>query len=383
MSFNWFMLHDFSNLGSNLDCGFKTLPNGVMLCSLGLLQETGSPKPASSVTHTTAWDNFVADAVQVTPPDHDPVRSCPAGGTSTAPPADAPPHLGPPYPIVLAHGFFGYQDFAGTDYATYFYKVRDYLAAHGEPNVFTPSVDPFGSSEHRGDQLALRIQEILAQTGYAKVNLIGHSQGGFDARVVAHDHPELVASVVTVATPHVGSPVADVALQLTPDPNFHGVLDEVVHLIGGPLSDLQGQATSFADAMQAASTTGAKAFNAKYPDAPGVSYFSMAGRSNLSFGLLQCQALNRPKFITDWDWTIDTVNPMLAASGALLVLDGGDNDGFVPVDSAKWGTFLGCLPSDHLDEIGQVFGAAPGVGNTWNYAQSYADLVAFLRSKGF
>ena len=25
----------------------------------------------------------------------------------------------------------------------------------------------------------------------------------------------------------------------------------------------------------------------------------------------------------------------------------------VTVESAKWGTFMGCIPADHLDEVGQ------------------------------
>src|SRR5688572_4187672 len=34
-----------------------------------------------------------------------------------------------PYPIVLAHGFFGFEEFAGVDFVTYFYGVREDLAA--------------------------------------------------------------------------------------------------------------------------------------------------------------------------------------------------------------------------------------------------------------
>jgi triacylglycerol lipase len=38
---------------------------------------------------------------------------------------------GAPYPVVLAHGFFGFNDFAGAGFLTYFYGVKDYLAQEG------------------------------------------------------------------------------------------------------------------------------------------------------------------------------------------------------------------------------------------------------------
>ena len=99
---------------------------------------------------------------------------------------------GPPYPIVLAHGFFGFEDFAGVGFITYFYGVKDELADRGEAQVFTPAVDPFNDSETRGEELLAHVERILAETGAAKVNLIGHSQGGLDSRYVAHQRPCLL-----------------------------------------------------------------------------------------------------------------------------------------------------------------------------------------------
>ena len=37
---------------------------------------------------------------------------------------------------------------------------------------------------------------------------------------------------------------------------------------------------------------------------------------------------------------------------------------------------------DHLDEIGQLFGAKPGPFNEWKYQELYAELIAMLRAKG-
>ncbi len=192
--------------------------------------------------------------------------------------------LGPPYPFVLAHGFFGFETFAGLDFETYFFNVKTTLAAQGEI-VDTPAVDPFNDSDYRGAELLTAVQQFLAETGAAKVNIIGHSQGGLDARVVANLRPDLVASVVTVSTPHHGSPVGDVAMKLLADPNAQEIIDALVKLIGGALYDTVGNATSLTKALYLFSQPGITAFNQAHPDSPGVFYASIGGRSNLVGGL--------------------------------------------------------------------------------------------------
>ena len=198
---------------------------------------------------------------------------------ATSEPTD-PPGLGPPYPVVLSHGFFGFEDFAGAGFLTYYYDVKEHLAQHGETMVFTPAVDPFNSSEYRGAQLAAQIEEILATTGHAKVNIIGHSQGGLDARVVAHDYPNLVASVVTLQTPHFGTPIADIALKVIDDGDLQGVLNFLIQAVGQPLYDQVDNATSLYAPLYDFSSQGIAEFNGKYPDARGIYYASVAGRSD-------------------------------------------------------------------------------------------------------
>lgn len=297
----------------------------------------------------------------------------------------APAKLGPPYPIVLAHGFFGFKKFAGLDFATYFYEVKDYLAQHGETQVYTPAVDPFNDSTYRGAQLADDIQQILQTTGYAKVNIIGHSQGGLDARVVAHDHPDWVASVVTYATPNEGTQVADVVLKLISDPNAQAIIDALVKVVGAPLYDQVGNETSLSKPMKLFSKDGIAAFNKKYPDAPGVTYYSIAGRTDLTLGGSDCDVPGAPAFITDFDKTRDPVDVLLKPTNTLLDegLSQVPNDGLVQVQSARWGTFLGCVPADHLDEIGQLLGDDPGLGNDWRHKEFFLALVEYLRAQGF
>jgi triacylglycerol lipase len=304
---------------------------------------------------------------------------------------DAPPssdanlgtngQLGPPYPIVLAHGFFGFQDFAGIDFVTYFYQVKDHLASAGEELVFTPAVDPFNSSDVRGDQLRAAVDMILAQTGKAKVVIIGHSQGGLDARKVAHDAPDKVAAVVTIAAPHQGTPVSDVVLGLVPFDGAQQVIDAIVRLLGGPLYDTVGNDTSLTTALRQFSTPGITDFNNRYPDVPGIPYYSITGRSLLASATEECATETEASFITPWNDTLDTLEPLL--SPLALVMGSDPHDGLVPVKSGRWGEFWGCVPADHFDEIGQLFGDTPGIDNGWKYLGFYLDLVKRVRELGY
>jgi len=292
---------------------------------------------------------------------------------------------GPPYPIVLSHGFFGFEDFAGAGFLTYFYNVKAYLEQKGEI-VYTPSVDPFNDSSYRGQQLIGHIEDILAETGYEKVIIIGHSQGGLDARVVAHDRPDLVAAVVTIGTPHYGTPVADIAVKLASDPNATAIIDALAKLLGGPLYDQIGNDTSLTKALHLFSKPGIGAFNTKYTDSPGVFYASIAGRTSYKALDGDCKSSATLPFISAWDKELDPLDPLFSVIQP--VIKGGlgydyAHDGLVRAKDAHWGEFWGCVPADHLDQVGQLFGDSPGLGNDWKYLPFYADLVAYIHQRGY
>ncbi|MBX3227789.1 MAG: alpha/beta fold hydrolase [Labilithrix sp.] len=288
----------------------------------------------------------------------------------------------PPYPIVLAHGFFGFEDFAGIDFINYFHGVKEHLAARGEARVFTPTVDPFNDSIHRGKQLQARVEEIVRRTGARKVNIIGHSQGGLDARYVAHERPDLVASVVTFATPHHGTPLSD-HFELIDNPFTSWAFDGFVRILGAPLWDQIGRDTSIVQSFRQFSSTNIARFNRDYPNVPGIPYWSVTGRTASSLGGDACKTNDAPPWIAKWNDTRDTTEVLLKVPQLLLSgWSGAPNDGLVLVESARWGTFLGCVPADHFDEIGQLFGGPAGAGNRWSHLDFYADLVTFLRDRG-
>ena len=128
------------------------------------------------------------------------------------------------FPIILAHGIARFDilrekldeelnlpDSPLDDELQYFKNIRTYLGANGFSPVFNTNVDFAGSLELRAGQLKNEVDEIIAETGAAKVHIIAHSMGGLDARKMIVDlgMAEKVASLTTIGTPHLGTILAD------------------------------------------------------------------------------------------------------------------------------------------------------------------------------
>lgn len=260
-----------------------------------------------------------------------------------------------PLPIVLLHGMAGFDRIGPLDY---YYRVADTLEDEGH-EVFTTVVDPLQRIEVRAEQLAEQIDDILADTGAGRVHLIAHSQGGLDARFLISSlgYGDRVATLTTISTPHRGSRVADIALGLLPGPAEDAaafVIDFVVGAATGSEQDIAGQVYQLTEEY-ALST-----FAPENPDDPRVAYFSVAGATQLS-------PFANP-------FTTDLCDPLLVP-GYLLLRGDGANDGLVSVESSRHGTFLGVVPADHLDEVGQIFGST-----AWGFDHRdfYRDLALFL-----
>jgi triacylglycerol esterase/lipase EstA (alpha/beta hydrolase family) len=288
-----------------------------------------------------------------------------------------PPASHKPYPLILAHGFSGFHNIGPIDY---FYGVSDALVKDGH-DVHITQVDAYNDSFTRGAELLTQVQQILAQTGAEKVNLIGHSQGSLDVRYVASKlGASKIGAVVMIAGPHRGDPVADIATGALQGPAGDAV-SALLNLLGATLLDPNGQPNeSFKAAMGALTTAGADAFNAQIKDADGVSYFSIAGRSSGS-GDNDCGSPTEAPFIAQYDLMNNTTQPLLSPLQTILNASATippTNDGLVTVPSAKWGTFLGCIPADHMSEVCQIAG-----NGDFNCVPFYRDLANWLVARGF
>ncbi len=314
-----------------------------------------------------------------------PGSGAPSGGDGTPAPADT--RLGAPYPVVLVHGMAGFDKLTvGPVSVDYWNHVRDALARDGEFEVFETVAPPYDTSEIRAVAIMSQLQDILKKTNRKKLNLIGHSQGGMDARVLASPNGygmgDVLASVTTISTPHRGSKVADVALGLIPGFASNTLNDAASALLGvleKSVYDIQSSTNLMAQAQELTTPYMANTFNPKYIDAPGVYYASYAGRTNLRSGTGVCDTSTFPNMPNQ----LDAAQPLMVPTALLLEEGKGVvNDGLVTVDSAKWGEFMQCVPADHLQEVGNI-NVSGATATTFNFEQFYRDVVQRLRQKGF
>jgi triacylglycerol lipase len=284
------------------------------------------------------------------------------------------------YPIVLAHGLDGFKNIGPLEY---YYGVPEALRADGH-DIWVAQVDAYNSSEVRGAELQTFVESVLMQTGADKVNLICHSQGALDCRYVASNIGSHVGAVVNIAGPNRGDPVADVATQALPGPTQDAVA-ALLSLFGGVIDGGAGNQNAKA-AIDALSSAGAAAFSAAHPDDPRVAYYSIAGRTNKALGDQDCGTATPVPFISRYDQYVSNVNPLLSATAGIInssFTPPPTNDGLVTVASAKWGVFLGCIPADHLEEIGQIGGQAPDPGNPFDHVLFYRQLATWLVERGY
>jgi len=298
------------------------------------------------------------------------------------------PDSGPPYPIVLVHGWSGFTDLGPLEY---FFGVKDRYAELGA-EIFAPAQPPYASTEVRSEVLRAHVDAILESTGKRQVHLICHSQGGLDCRrlVAEPGYAQKVSSLITIGTPHHGTPVADLARE-APD----GFVNPAGKLLGWLLGVGEGDApedeawsdapgveeadyeAEMHDAIFDLSTEGAEAFNAAFPFGGEVRAFSVASVSNLKLAGEECDG----GLLFESPWRVDAVDAALVASGLFISgLSLRDNDGLVPTDSMVWERFLGCLPADHLDQIGQIADFTPGLFSGFHHFELYDTLYTLVRT---
>lgn len=230
------------------------------------------------------------------------------------------------YPLLLVHGM-GFRDYKHVGYWGRIPKALEKLGCL----VYFGGQDSNGSTETNAQHLARRINEILAQTGAEKVNILAHSKGGMDSRyaISSLKMGDKVASLTTMSTPHHGSKTVDKLLDF-PDwmVRFVGWCADVWFRVLGD------REPSTYRVFHSFTTTGAEEFNKNNPDWPGVYYQSYAFvMKKPSSDLLM--------------WL-----PYVVVKGVE-----GPNDGLLTPEAVQWGEFRGVFAGagrrgiSHCDEI--------------------------------
>lgn len=115
------------------------------------------------------------------------------------------------YPILLVHGI-ALKDFL---FFKAFGRIERILTEAGY-KVYTSRIDGFGTTETNAAQLRTEVMQLMEETHSEKINIIAHSKGGLDSRRMITDlgMEGSIASLTTLCTPHMGSPVASGILKL-------------------------------------------------------------------------------------------------------------------------------------------------------------------------
>ena len=264
------------------------------------------------------------------------------------------------FPLVLIHGA-GFRDLT---WPVYWGRIPSVLEAHGA-TIHYGLQDCWASIETNAQTIAGRIDEILAESGSEKVNIIAHSKGGLDARMAASSLGcgNRIASITTIATPHHGSKTMD-KLFAIPRPLWNTAAFAVnnwIRLVGDKKPD-------FLKLCEDLTTEKMREFNDNNPDVPGVYYQSFA-----------C-VMKHP---------LSDIN--LSTANAVIRHFEGENDGLVSVDSARWGENYTILRSNsfrgisHLDAIDlrrhRLTGKkGDGVSDICAF---YVSMVEDLKKRGF
>ncbi|WP_122739835.1 esterase/lipase family protein [Pseudomonas viridiflava] len=287
------------------------------------------------------------------------------------------------YPLLLVPGLLGFVRLLVYPYWFGIVKALE----RGGATVIPVMVSGVNSTEIRGEQLLKVIEQTVRETGVAKVNLIGHSQGALTVRYVAARRPDLVASVTSVAGPNYGSELADYLERHFPPGTLGGrFVNAVIGLLAwtivafetgyrGPKLPMDITASH-----QSLTTTGVALFNRQYPQGlpeiwgengeelvDGVRYYSWSG-------ILKPGVTNRGRNL------IDGTNVTCRIFARTFRKERGQSDGMVGRFSSHLGTVIGDdFALDHFDIVNQTFGL---VGKGADPVRLFMEHAARLKAAG-
>lgn len=215
------------------------------------------------------------------------------------------------YPTIFVHGIF-VKDFG---LIKAFGKLPKLLKKDGYQAYFS-DVDSFGTIENNANILKEEIEKILRKTNSEKVNIISHSKGGLDSRymITKLDMEDKVVNLITIATPHYGSELAD---DIFKAPRFVlKTLNFFINLFSKIYGDNKPNAIVAGSQLKVDSM---EKFNKEIPPSDKVNYYSYS----------TCLKRNRDDFFFSLIRMI------------FKTVDKEPNDGMVRVSSMKYGIYKG------------------------------------------
>lgn len=249
--------------------------------------------------------------------------------------ATRPGERGKPLPVVLVHGLFGFDRIGVPGVKLHYFRgIVQHLESLG-CHAHTVRLPAAASVPDRAKMLV----DFIHALGHERVDIIAHSLGGLDARyaLAKLGLASKVRALVTVGTPHRGTPLADLATN-----GVVGIARKAIAAVGVPLH-----------ALDWLSTAGLAKFNDEIRDVPGVRYACVVG------GIRE---VGTP------------ISLALTPLHAYLKRVAGPNDGLVPISSQYWGETLVEIEADHWEQVGWRM----AMRGTFDALGMYAFVVARL-----
>lgn len=299
------------------------------------------------------------------------------------------------HPVIFAHGMAGWDSLAGYNYfgddgygtfvgdACSWFEMNgcnDWISwgQQGNNKAEAFQVTSLHNSEVRGEELYNHARNFMATTGYTKISLVGHSQGGFDIRKAAHRLKNnsingvaagtvKVGAMISISSPHRGTSYAKRIMDLyarnadnvfcgalPPNPDGSDPCLAYVANIADILFDFAtGGSTSSNDVIAAGlqlvyndydandgKVTGAKVFNQNYPSSGVAGYVGsvVTGQDdgNLNGIISAMHAAINHNADGDGYCLDDCDGDGAAGQGDGTVYDM-DDDGLVPINSQQMG----------------------------------------------
>jgi len=233
------------------------------------------------------------------------------------------------YPIIFTHGLF-----VPSQVYTDVVDLKSIFQESGY-QLFVAERDLGITGTERAEQLR---DFIYANVPEGKFHIIGHSAGGIDARLALFLYKDLAArclSLTTMATPHHGTNIADERYEQGNNPSISNPDSWSYYLLFEGTPDGKQIAYEL-------TTEGMAEFNKLVKDDDNVKYFSYGWYIEQPY----------------WLYT----RPYVWSNAKKMAELGIISDGTVPLESAKWGQFMGAFPGDHLSETSPIpYGKKGGV----------------------
>lgn len=220
------------------------------------------------------------------------------------------------YPIVLVHGAGVEDNYNAGEIIGSWGTIPKVIRKQGVP-IFFGKTEPWASVVDNAQRLKESILTFQKEYDIEKFNIIAHSMGGIESRyMITHlGMAKSIASLTTISTPHRGLKTID---------ELHNtkLYLRIIELLA---TKYFGSYEEFLKMSLRLKHSNCVLFNRETPNMEGVYYQSYGA-----------------------DMKAMKYDPLLSVSYKIISYYDGENDGLVPVRSARWGNYKGIFTSKFL-----------------------------------